>query len=170
MTQTHHENDYGWRAGSGISLHDKIRADLKTAMMQKDNATRDALRLIMSEFPKLTVPIILESGKKSFRLKRPEEITDQDILDLIRNLAKSERTVLEIKKESQSPFLTTMERYLPQMASRDQIVSWIEANVDFSAFKSPMQAMGTVMKQFGKLADGNLVKDILKARQGQLPP
>ncbi len=164
--QTHHENGYGWRADSGISLHDKIRADLKTAMMQKDNATRDALRLIMSEFPKLTVPIVLESGKKSFRLKKPEEITDQDILDLIRNLAKSERTVLEIKKESHSPFLTTMERYLPQMASRDQIVSWIEANVDFSVFKSPMQAMGTIMKQFGKLADGNLVKDILKARQG----
>jgi uncharacterized protein YqeY len=165
MTQVLEENDYGWRADSGLSLHDKIRADLKTAMMQKDHATRDALRLILSEFPKLTVPITLESGKKSFRLKKPEEITDEDVLDLIRNLAKSERTVLEIKKETESHFLKTMERYLPQMASRDQIVSWIEANVDFSAVKAPMQAMGTIMKHFGKLADGNLVKDILKARQ-----
>jgi hypothetical protein len=34
--------------------------------------------------------------------------------------------------------------------------------VDFSAIKSPMQAMGSVMKHFGKLADGNHVKAILQ--------
>jgi hypothetical protein len=34
--------------------------------------------------------------------------------------------------------------------------------VDFSTIKSPMQAMGTVMKHFGKLADGNQVKGILQ--------
>jgi hypothetical protein len=47
------------------------------------------------------------------------------------------------------------------MAERADIEAWIKANVDFSQFKSPMQAMGTVMKHFGKLADGNLVKEIL---------
>ncbi|MEA2060785.1 MAG: hypothetical protein U9P10_09835 [Thermodesulfobacteriota bacterium] len=34
--------------------------------------------------------------------------------------------------------------------------------MDFSNFKSPMQAMGSVMKHFGKLADGNQVKAILQ--------
>jgi hypothetical protein len=47
------------------------------------------------------------------------------------------------------------------MAERPDIEAWIKANVDFSQFKSPMQAMGTVMKHFGKLADGNIVKEIL---------
>jgi len=46
------------------------------------------------------------------------------------------------------------------MAEKGNIEARIKANVDFSQFKSPMQAMGTVMKHFGKLADGNLVKEI----------
>ena len=48
------------------------------------------------------------------------------------------------------------------MATTEQIEAWIKSNVDFSAIKSPMQAMGGVMKHFGKLADGNQVKDVLQ--------
>ncbi len=48
------------------------------------------------------------------------------------------------------------------MATTQEIEAWIKSNVDFSAIKSPMQAMGTVMKHFGKLADGNQVKAILQ--------
>ena len=35
----------------------------------KDNAARDTLRQILSEFPNLTVAIVLESGKKTTRVK-----------------------------------------------------------------------------------------------------
>ena len=35
-------------------------------------------------------------------------------------------------------------------------------NIDFSQFKNKMQAMGVIMKDFGKTADGKLVNDILK--------
>jgi hypothetical protein len=48
------------------------------------------------------------------------------------------------------------------MAAREDIVTWITANIDFTQFKSPMQAMGPIMKNFGKQADGNLVKQILQ--------
>jgi hypothetical protein len=48
------------------------------------------------------------------------------------------------------------------MATREEIAAWIRANIDLSDFKSPMQAMGPVMKHFGKLADGSLVKQILQ--------
>jgi hypothetical protein len=40
-------------------------------------------------------------------------------------------------------------------------LAWIAAN-DLSQFKSPLQAIGPIMKHFGKLADGNMVKAILK--------
>ena len=88
---------YGWSSENPLSLHDKIRTDLKTAMLAKDNAARDTLRQILSEFPNLTVAIVLESGKKTTRVKKPDEITDEDILDIIRKLVKSEKTVLEFK-------------------------------------------------------------------------
>lgn len=153
---------YGWDASMEISLYDKIRQDMKTSMLKKDTAVRDTMRLIMGAFPEITVPITLESGKKSTRVKTPEEITDEDIQNIIRKFVKSEKTMLEIKKETSSDYLSLLESYLPQMATTEEIEAWIKSNVDFSAVKSPMQAMGTVMKHFGKLADGNQVKGILQ--------
>ena len=153
---------YGWDASAGISLYDKIRQDMKRSMINKDTQVRDTMRLIMGAFPEITVPITLESGKKSTRAKTPEEITDEDIHNIIRKFVKSEKTVLELKKETSSDYLTLLESYLPKMATTEEIEAWIKSNVDFSAIKSPMQAMGTVMKHFGKLADGNQVKAILQ--------
>ena len=157
------ENNYGWDASMGISLYDKIRQDMKTAMKNKDAGVKDTMRLIMGAYPSLTVPITLESGKKSTRAKQPDEITDEDILDIIRKFVKSERQVLELKKETSSDYLELLNAYLPKMATEEQIRERISANVDFSQFKSPMQAMGTVMKHYGKLADGRLVQEILKS-------
>ena len=75
---------YGWSASMGISLYDKIRQDMKRAMINKETDVRDTMRLIMGSFPSLTVSMTLESGKKTTRVKTPEEITDDDILDIIR--------------------------------------------------------------------------------------
>ncbi len=157
---------YGWDASMGISLHDKIRQDMKASMVKKDTEVRDTMRLIMGAFPDITVPITLESGKKSTRAKKPEEITDEDIHDIIRKFVKSEKTVLELKKETTSDYLELLEAYLPKMATTEEIEAWIKTNVDFSTVKSPMQAMGAVMKHFGKLADGNQVKAILQGMSG----
>jgi uncharacterized protein YqeY len=156
------KDGYGWRQETSISLHDKIKKDLKKAMLQKDPEVRNTMRLIMAEFPKLTVPLTLKSGKKSTRLKKPEEITDDDIIGIIKGLVKSEQTVLEIKKEETSQYLEILQSDLPETASLEEIVAWIEANIDFSQFKNKMQAMGPVMKYFGKLADGKQVNQVLK--------
>ena len=154
--------EYGWRQDQPLTLLEKLKADLKRAMLNKDPEARSAIRMIMAEFPKLTVPLTLESGKKTTRLKKPEEITNDDILGIIRGLVKSEHTVLEAKKEDSSAYLEILETYLPQMAGRDEIVDWIRANIDFSQFKNKMQAMGPIMKHFGKTADGKLVNQILQ--------
>ncbi|MBU8849252.1 MAG: GatB/YqeY domain-containing protein [Desulfobacterales bacterium] len=153
---------YGWDVSMEVSLYDKIRHDMKSAMIKKDTAVRDTMRLIMGAFPNLTVSITLESGKKTTRVKKPEEITDDDLLNIIRKFVKSEKTVLEFKKETNSDYLDLLNLYLPKMATSEDIEAWILDNVDFSEFKSPMQAMGNVMKHFGKLADGNQVKAILQ--------
>ena len=135
---------------------------MKSAMIKKDTAVRDTMRLIMGAFPSLTVSITLESGKKTSRVKKPEEITDDDLLNIIRKFVKSEKTVLELKKETTSDYLDLLNLYLPKMVTSEDIEAWIKDNIDFSTFKSPMQAMGNVMKHFGKLADGNQVKAVLQ--------
>ena len=154
--------EFGWNQDMQISLHDKLRADLKKAMLEKNEQVRNTLRLIMAEFPKLTVPLTLESGKKTTRLKKPEEITDDDVIGIIRGLSKSEQTVLEATGEKTSGYLDVLQTYLPKMVDQEEIISWIKDNIDFSQFKNRMQAMGPVMKHFGKLADGKLVNQILK--------
>ena len=153
---------YGWNQKSGLALTDKIKDDLKTALKSKDHGVRDTLRQIMSEYPSLTVPITLESGKKTTRPKKPAEITDDDVLDIIRKLVKSEKIVLEAKQEETTEYLQTLDRYLTQKVAKEEITAWITANIYFAQFKSPMQAMGPIMKHFGKQADGNLVKQILQ--------
>jgi uncharacterized protein YqeY len=153
---------FGWNQDMDISLHGKIKLDLKNSMLQKKNDIRDAIRVIMGEYPKLTVPITLQSGKKTSRVKKPEEITDDDLLGIIRGLAKSEKSVLELQEKESSPYLKVVESYLPKMVSSDEVKTWINENIDFAEYKSPMQAMGTIMKHFGKLADGNMVKGLLQ--------
>ncbi len=155
-------SSYGWNQAATMTVHEKLKADLKLALKNKDDAAKDAIRLIMAEYPKLTVPITLESGKKTTRLKKPEEITNDDVIGIIRGLVKSEKMVLELKGEAVSDYLTILESYLPKMASKEEIKAWIKENIDLSEFKSPNQAMGSIMKHFGKRADGALVKEILQ--------
>ncbi len=156
---------YGWSQDMPTSLLDKLKADLKQSMLNKDVEARSAIRQIMAEFPKLTVPITLESGKKTTRLKTNEEITNDDIVGIIQGLTKSERMVLEIKNEESSDYLNILQLYLPKMASREEIIAWIRDNIDFSEYKNKMQAMGSIMTHFGKQADGKMVSDILQKWQ-----
>lgn len=158
---------YGWNPETGLPLLAKMREDLKAAMLSKDSAVKDTIRIIMAEFPKLTVPLTLESGKKSSRPKRPDEITDDEIIGIIQGLVKSEKQTLELTGgQKSSEYLEILNCYLPRQASREEIEGWIRKNVDFSLYKSPMQAMSPIMKHYGKMADGNLVRQILQEMQG----
>jgi len=145
-----------------LPLQVKLKEDLKQAMRDKDEAGRNTIRQVMSEFFKLTVPVTLEGGKKSTRPKTAEEITNDDIIGIIQGLVKSEHIMLEAKQEATSDYLQILETYLPRQVAREEIVDWVRGNIDFSQFKNKMQAMGVIMKHFGKTADGKLVNDILK--------
>ena len=156
------KNAYGWNPDMPLPLQMKLKEDLRQAMRAKDEAGRNTIRQVMSEFFKLTVPVTLEGGKKSTRPKNAEEITNDDIVGIIQGLIKSEHIVLEAKQEATSDYLQILEAYLPRQVAREEIVDWVRGNIDFSQFKNKMQAMGGIMKHFGKTADGKLVNDILK--------
>ena len=161
MSDTKNEK-YGWNPQMHPSLLDKLKADLKQSMLNKDADARSTIRQIMAEFPKLTVPITLQSGKKTTRPKNNDEITNDDIIGIVQGLVKSERIVLEAKKEASSAYLRILQSYLPKMASREEIVAWIEENINFVEYQNKMQAMGKIMKHFGKQAEGKMVNEILQ--------
>jgi len=161
MSDTKNEK-YGWNPQMQPSLLDKLKADLKQSMLNKDADARSTIRQIMAEFPKLTVPITLQSGKKTTRPKNNDEITNDDIIGIVQGLVKSERIVLEAKKEASSAYLRILQSYLPKMASREEIVAWIDENINFVEYQNKMQAMGKIMKHFGKQAEGKMVNEILQ--------
>ena len=130
-----------------MGLQDKLKADLQSAMKAKNEAKKDALRVVMGEMAR--------SDKKAF--------SDDEIIQILKKLVKSEKEMLDKSGQGEtSPFMQAIEAYLPQLVSEEEIREWIVANIDFSAYKNKMQAMGTIMGHFGSSADGNVVKSVLQ--------
>lgn len=131
-----------------MGLQEQIKKDLTAAMKARDEDRKNTLRVVMGEFGRL--------NKK--------ELSDDDVIKVLKKLVKSEKEVLEKKGETgDSPFIGVIESYLPTMASDEEIREWIGRNVDFSKFKNKMQAMGQVMKHFGSSADGARVREIMQS-------
>ncbi len=129
-----------------MNLQKQIKSDLTTAIKAKDQEKKDTLRVILGEFGRL--------DKK--------ELSDDEVVKILKKLIKSEKEMLEKKgDDADSIFIRVIENYLPKMATQEEITNWIKQNVDFSEFKNKMQAMGLIMKHFGTTADGNEVKKIL---------
>ncbi len=129
-----------------MTLQDTIQAELQVSIKAKDAARKGAVRILIGEFQ-----------------RQPKKVlTDEQVIAIIKKLLKSEKELLTLAKEETSDFLTIMEGYLPRQASREEIVAWIAANIDFSALGSRMQAMKPIMAHFGSTTDGNTVKEILQ--------
>jgi len=132
-------------------------------------------RAIISMFP--------EIGKK------PADATDDDVIKLLRKYIGQEKErelyqqkylkqedvegktasqlkrlvndkLQELGEALTSPEIKIAQSYLPKQASEEEIISWINDNLDLSSFKNKMQAMKPIMQQFNG-ADGNFIRSIL---------
>ncbi len=133
-----------------MTLQQTIKKDLAAAMKARDEARKNAIRVIMGEFART-------AGK---------EISDEEAVRILKKLAKSERETADAMGKSgkiaDAEYLRIIESYLPQTADEAEIRAWIDANIDFSQFKNKMQAMRPIMAHFGSGADGETVKKILQ--------
>ena len=130
-----------------MTLQEKIKKDLVPAMKNKDAVRKDTLRVILGEFGRAET----------------KELSDKEVIRILKKLVKSEKELLEKKGDNaESEFIRIIEAYLPKTASAEKITTWISANIDFSEFKNKMQAMRPIMQHFGDTADGDTVKQILQ--------
>ncbi|MBU0995123.1 MAG: GatB/YqeY domain-containing protein [Proteobacteria bacterium] len=129
-----------------MTLQEKIKADLKIALKEKNDVKKSTIRVIMGEFARL--------DKK--------ELPDDEVIKVLKKLIKSEKETIEKSGGTEdSEFITITNSYLPKEVSAPEIEDWIRSNIDFSSFKNKMQAMKPIMQHFGSSADGNMVKEIL---------
>ncbi len=130
-----------------MTLQEQIKKDLMQAMKAKDDEKKNTLRVVMGEFARAET----------------KALPDDDVVKVLKKLAKSERETLEQSGQSvDSRYIEILESYLPQMASDDELRQWIAGNIDFTAYKNKMQAMKDIMGHFGSAADGSRVKEILQ--------
>lgn len=132
-----------------MRIQEQIKQDLKQAMKDKDEEKKNTLRIIIGEFGRAEA----------------KELSDDEVIKIVRKLIKSEQESLAQsgKSASDSRYIQILESYLPQMASDEEIRRWIAENIDFSNYKNKMQAMRDIMAHFGASADGNQVKRILQS-------
>jgi uncharacterized protein YqeY len=165
----------------GLKLHmiNEIRlrkeGDMRSGDYTNTITHKTVARAIISMFP--------EIGKK------PADATDDDTIKLLKKYIKNEKerllytnkhitesdvnglnpsqlkTLVLKKFKELGDSLTSVkiliaQEYLPKQATEEEIVEWINENLDLSNYKNKMQAMGPIMAQF-KGCDGNFVKSIL---------
>lgn len=129
-----------------MGLQQSISAELQMSIKNRDIARTGAVRILIGEFQ-----------------RQPEkELSDDQVIGIIKKLVKSERELLAVSGKEQSDFIDVLEGYLPKQMSEDEITEWIQENIDFSKFNNRMQAMRPIMAHFGSSADGNMVKNILQ--------
>ncbi len=130
-----------------MTIQQQIKIDLMGAMKARDEEKKSTLRIIMGEFARADA----------------KELSDDEVIKVLKKLIKSEKETLSQKgSDENTVFIRIIETYLPTMASEDEIIAWVDDNIDLSQFKSKMQAMGPIMKHFGAQADGNTVKRLLQ--------
>lgn len=146
-------------------MQDQIREQIKQAMLAKDTEKLNVLRGILSAFTNELVA----KGKTP-----QEKLTDEEALAVIRRLAKQRKDSIEqFEKggradlaENEKAELQILEKYLPQMMSKDEIRKIAEAKKAEMGVtdKSKMGVfMGAVMKDLKGKADGADVKEVIES-------
>tara|TARA_B100000965_G_scaffold394497_1_gene406800 strand:- start:723 stop:1166 length:444 start_codon:yes stop_codon:yes gene_type:complete len=123
------------------SLRDQINSELKQAMLDKDVFVRDTLRLVTSEI-------------KRFEVDKRQEPTDDDIIAILKRMAKQRKDSIQQYKDGGRPDLEEIEqneldlldKYLPQALNGNALKDALQAIISEHNF-SGMQDMGNVMKE-----------------------
>jgi uncharacterized protein YqeY len=165
-----------------------LKTDLQKAMKREIQCRKKGLIIDPVDIAKKEVPRAIISMFPEIGIK-PNKATDDDVIKLLKKYVSQEKereiynqgylkekdvegkspqevkklvneTIVKYGSELSTPNIQFAESYLPNEASKEEIISWIKENIDFSQYKNKMQAMGPVMKKF-KSNDGNFVKEIL---------
>jgi len=129
----------------------KIKEARTKAIKGNNEALKTATRMILGEVPRLN--------------KKANEVpTNKEIVKIINSLIKSENLTLGYSGSDGSEYLKALSSFLPEMISKDQIISFLET-VDFSKLKNPMQCIPLIKSHFGEeFIDGAMVNNIVNER------
>ena len=143
-----------------MSLKEQINDDIKTAMREKDNAKRDALRL-------------LSSAMKQIEVDERKELSDEDVIKIIQKQVKQRNDAMAQYKEAgredlydqEAAEAAIFETYLPKQLSDEELETALKsiiAEVGVETMKDIGRVMGAASKTLGAQADGKRINECAK--------
>ena len=146
-----------------MSLREKILEDMKNAMKNKEADRLSAVRFLQAAVKNREIEL------------RPNAINDQEIMAVIKKLAKQRKdSIAEFQKANRTDLvdkekfeLTVLEGYLPKQMSADEIAKVVGDVIQALGAKDVKQ-MGAVMKEVqartAGTADNKTVSELVKAK------
>ena len=146
-----------------MEIREKLMSDMKEAMRAKDSVRLDAIRFLQSAIKYKEVEV------------RPNAITNDDVLGVIKKLVKQRKESIEqfsaanrqdlVDKEALE--LKVLEAYLPAQMSSEQIAAIVAEVIQKTGAKA-IKEMGMVMKELmaktAGAADNKTVSEIIKQK------
>jgi len=145
-----------------MSLEQKIMAELKTAMLAKDEAALRSLRAVKAA---ILLAKTSEGGGG--------ELKEEDEIKILQKLVKSRKDSLEIfqqqnradlaKKEEEE--IAVIEKFLPKQMSAEEVKTELEKIIAAVGASSPAdmgKVMGAATKQLAGKADGKTISALVK--------
>lgn len=132
------------------SLKERLQADLKTSMREKDVARRDAVRLLISEVKRKEIDVKRDlHASEEIQLLQSQAKQRNDAIEQFRQ---GDRDDLVAKEQSQ---LSIIESYLPQQMTDEELDAFIEEGINQTGAKDPKD-MGKLMGLLSKSASGRV--------------
>lgn len=143
-----------------MSLEEKINADLKTAMLKKDEAALRSLRAV-----KQVILLAKTSGSGV--------VSNEDELKMLQKLVKQRKESIDIYKQqgrddlakTELEEIAVIEKYLPAQMSESEIRTALEIIITNVGANSPAdmgKVMGVATKQLAGKADGKIISGLVK--------
>ncbi len=142
-------------------LKEQIDADLKAAMLAKDQLTLDTLRMLRARI-------------KNEEIAKGKDFADEEIVAVIGSEVKKRKDSVTAYTEGNRPELaakeqseiTVLQKYLPEQISEDEVRKIITETISGQTFQASDfgKAMALVMPKLKGRADGSLISKILKEK------
>lgn len=143
-----------------MDLLTKIDSDLIQAQKDKNEFTRDTLRLLKSALKNTSIANQTELTEKDIITTLQKEIKQRK--DSVIQYTNAKRPELAEKEQAE---ITLLETYLPQQLSEDelkQIISQTIAQTGATEIKDMGKVIGLVMPQIQGKAEGSRVSSLVK--------
>ena len=147
-----------------MSLKETLNNDIKSAMKTKDKETLAVLRMI-------------KTAVQAAEIDKKEELNAEEELTILAREAKQRRESLaEFVKAGRDELVSKteaeieiVERYLPKQLSVEEVkevIATVAEKIGATTQKEFGKLMGAVMQELKGKADGNVIKEQVKAHLG----